>query len=107
MKYRLTTEADAKKILEGGIQLNLPYPTFLGRIQDDCDGDYTDLNRLHVSQGPDGDMYVATGEAGYRALLRFRTIPGGTRSPRVHNALRLLAYAIQLDEEKMPDPKET
>jgi hypothetical protein len=45
-------------------------------------------------------MYVKTGD-GFR-LLRFRNAFGGGISLRTHNALRMLAEAVRLDNEEHP-----
>lgn len=91
---------DIRKILKSAIRCDLPYPTFLKRRQDDCDGSRDEEHNLIVSQGPDGDMYIAVGEA---RLIRFRTWNGGGRSLHTHNALRILAEAIKMDSEISPD----
>lgn len=99
MKYKLVTEKEIVKLLNGQIQCDLPYPTFLTRYQDDTDGSREDAHTLTVSQGPDGDMYVRVGSS---RLLRFRSGIGGGNSLRVHNALRILAKAIELDNKDRP-----
>ena len=70
------------------------------RTQDDCDGDYS--SGVNVIVGPDGDAWIgATCELGEMCRYRIPVIGGG-RSPRVRNALLLLALAIDLDNEEDP-----
>lgn len=100
MNSKFLTEKEAKKILSGiGVQCDLEYPTFLTRFQDDIDGSKEIDHQLTVSQGPDGDMYISVGPS---QMLRFRTYAGGGRSLAVHNALRILAHAIKMDNENNP-----
>lgn len=96
---KFTTIKQAQAILKGGVECDLPYPTCLARLQDDTDGSTDIEHLLHVMQGPDGDMYVGVGAS---MLLRFRTENGGGGSLAVHNALRLLAIAVQMDEKTRP-----
>jgi hypothetical protein len=76
------------------------------RLHDDHDG--TGEGTVGVTRGIDGDMYVWVNSRGLDIgsntmrkansdWLRFRTHGGGGRSPRTHNALRILAEAIRLD----------
>lgn len=96
---KFTTIKQARAILNGVVECDLPYPTFLYRLQDDTDGSSEPRHLLEVSQGPDGDMYVSAGGGN---LLRFRTETGGGNSLATHNALRLLAEAIQIDAKRRP-----
>lgn len=70
------------------------------RTQDDCDGNYH--SGMNVIIGPDGDAWIGTTcELG--SICRYREpFGGGGRSPRVRNALLLLALAIDLDNEAAP-----
>jgi len=73
--------------------------TRYARTHDDCDGDRS--QKLSVVIGEDGDAWVAA-DAPDRTL-RFRMpIIGGGASPRVRNALVILAEAIRLDNEEHP-----
>jgi len=70
------------------------------RRQDDTDGDTGADQNLSVMFGPDADGYVTVGWA---QVLRFReTFCGGGQSPRVRNALLVLAEAIRRDNEELP-----
>lgn len=88
------------------LETPLPWPPELEagvryeRLQDDHDG--TGRGMLSVSFTPDGDAWVWT-DSHQGVPLRFRAPLGGSRSPRVNNALRLLALAMKLDEEQFPD----
>ena len=93
---KIIEQKELRKILSRPVRCDLTYPTFLRRYQDDTDGSRDVEHQLMVSQGPDGDMYITVGEA---RLIRFRTWNGGGRSLHVHNALRILAEAIKMDEE--------
>ena len=67
------------------------------RVQDDCDGDKSQI--LVVSFSQDSDVWVRTIHFG---ALRFRGPFGGGMSPRVRNALLILAMAIKKDNEDWP-----
>jgi hypothetical protein len=67
------------------------------RIQDDCDGDRSQI--LEVGFSSDGDAWIRTYHHG---SLRFRSEPGGGMSPRVRNAILLLAEAIRRDHDARP-----
>lgn len=81
------------------------WPSTLGpgeaysRTQDDTDGKRGPGQQLHVMIGPDGDCWVSSGNG---ETLRFRTMAGGTASPRVQKALLVLAEAIRRDNEEWP-----
>lgn len=62
------------------------------RVQDDCDGDISDSVSVKIDAC--GDVYIAFNKPG---MKRFRTVAGGGESPRTHNALKILAEAIRLD----------
>ena len=95
---------DAHRLLENPfwiqeLKVNTPYT----RTQDDHDGTWT--GKVSVTFGPDGDAWV---EVDKTDSLRFREpVIGGGRSPRVRNALMLLALAIKLDNEDCPEPVES
>ncbi len=64
------------------------------RVHDDCDGQRGAEHELTVVIGRDGDLHVLQcGEIS----LRFREPFGGGASPRVRNALLVLAEAIRRD----------
>lgn len=66
------------------------------RTHDDCEGDLS--QGLNVIFSMDGDAWVSTR---YGESCRFRMpFGGGGRSPRVRNALMVLAMAIKLDNEE-------
>ncbi|HBT80757.1 MAG: hypothetical protein A2568_02445 [Candidatus Yanofskybacteria bacterium RIFOXYD1_FULL_44_17] len=74
------------------------------RLHDDHDG--THAGTLNVLIGPDGDCHTWNdGQPGQS--LRFRVpVLGGGMSPRVRNALMMLAFAIKLDNEDYPQRSE-
>lgn len=78
-----------------GIHSNESYE----RAHDDHDGTWT--GTICVQLSCDGDVWLGSDQ--FRKTLRFRTFSGGGRSLRVHNALRILALAIKLDNEERPD----
>lgn len=69
------------------------------RRHDDTDGDTSADQNLTVMFGLDADGYVTNGWA---QTLRFRESFGGGQSPRVRNALLVLAEAIRRDNEAFP-----
>jgi hypothetical protein len=71
------------------------------RLHDDHDGTYR--GSIYVQFGRDGDAHILSdSEAG----LRFRMPEiGGGMSPRVRNALMILAEAIRLDNQERPIEK--
>jgi hypothetical protein len=90
---------DAKRVLENSFWIpGLETKKFYERLHDDHDGTFE--GRIMVVITEHGDIGVQTdGES----LLRFRVpIIGGGMSPRVRNALMILAFAIKLDNEKEP-----
>ncbi len=68
-------------------------------VQDDCDGDRDQCLELSVLM--DGDFSIRTRGPYEGACLRFRTLIGGTMSPTVWLALRVLALAMHHDSERM------
>ena len=96
MKHTETKQIRA--ILAGTVQCDMPYPTFLERLQDDTDGETDARHILTVSQGPDGDMYIGVDGR----LLRFRAWSGGGMSLATHNAIRVLAEAMRMDNASRP-----
>ena len=69
------------------------------RRQDDTDGQRDHAQNLDVTIGPDGDCWLT---AGGGQTLRFRTWAGGGMSVRTRQALMVLAEAIRLDNEELP-----
>ena len=70
-------------------------------MHDDHDG--TKKGAVNVTFSEDGDAWVSILGKDNGESLRFRTFFGGGQSPRVRNALMILALAIKLDND--PDPK--
>lgn len=70
------------------------------RRHDDTDGENGIDQYLTIHISHDGDAWVE--QKGTFGSLRFRTGFGGGRSPRVRNALLLLAEAIRRDNEEFP-----
>ncbi len=87
-----------KSLLESYWPLSTVDEGYFGRVHDDNDGDHA--QKLSVTRGPDGDMYVWIEDSRW---LRFRTHGGGGRSMRTHNALRILAEAMRLDALEDPN----
>lgn len=88
-----------RKLLEEPLLLQELEPGILHtRVHDDHDG--TKEGSVAVGMAVDGDMHIYTDKAFQD--LRFRTYAGGGSSPRVHNALRILALAIKLDNKDKP-----
>jgi hypothetical protein len=74
--------------------------TRYARLHDDHDGKFDGW--LSVTIGDDGDAWVDAFEP-MSSGLRFRMpVIGGGASPRVRNALLILAEAIRLDNELRP-----
>jgi hypothetical protein len=69
------------------------------RVHDDSDGSRGDDQQLAVLIGRDADAYVLLPGL---TSLRFREPLGGGLSPRVRNALIVLAEAIRRDNEADP-----
>lgn len=98
MSKKKLSEEDVRKLLDEGI----PWPRELqvdkvyARLHDDHDG--TEVGEIAMGFSPDGDVWITIrGDIG--SFLRFRTPFGGGGSPRVRNALVLLALAIHFDNE--------
>jgi hypothetical protein len=90
---------DARRVLEHPFWIpGLETDKVYARLHDDHDGTFQGEIRVAISQ--DADTWVETDG---KSFLRFREpICGGGMSPRVRNALMILAYAIKLDNEKKP-----
>ncbi|MFA6183673.1 MAG: hypothetical protein WC682_01060 [Parcubacteria group bacterium] len=69
------------------------------RTHDDHDGTFE--GNLTTFMLRDGDMVVTT-DKHHGPPMRFRNYFGGGQSPRVYNALKILALAIKLDNEDRP-----
>ncbi len=89
------------KILNTPLLIGMRPKESVERVHDDHEGTFK--GRLQISMSVDGDLWVKTTDThtGF-GTLRFRAIGGGSASPRIHNALRLLAEAIRLDNLSMP-----
>lgn len=68
------------------------------RTHDDCDGRLEEA--IGVGLSVDGDVWLQLPPM--VTSLRFRTYAGGGQSPRVRNALLILAEAIRRDNEARP-----
>ena len=95
-----TPEMVVKKLLEKPYWLKtLEAGTVYSRLHDDHDGTFE--GRICVQFTPDGDAWISNDSQ--LRTLRFRVpIIGGGRSPRVRNALMILAEAIRLDNKADP-----
>jgi hypothetical protein len=98
-------EKDAKRVLNNPLMLSgLEINTGYIRIHDDTDG--TGKGRICVTLAQDGDVWFESEPNHDHGPLRFRTsFGGGGQSPRVRNALLVLALAIKLDNEEHPQAK--
>ena len=67
------------------------------RTQDDCDGDLS--SGIGVVVDAQGDVWVETVSKSLESCRYRMPLIGGGMSPRVRNALVLLALAIKLDNE--------
>lgn len=94
-------EASLHTLLEGDFWIRdlSPDETY-ARLQDDTDGDRSAKNQLQVHVASDGDLHVFLPYS--NESLRFRSYFGGGASPRVRNALIVLAEAIRRDNEDCP-----
>ena len=91
---------DVRRVLNNPFWIQeLDVQTGYVRLHDDHDGTYK--GKIEVSFTNDGDAWIRT-DSHKGPTLRFRNEFGGGRSPRVKNALLILAYAIMLDEEDDP-----
>ena len=70
------------------------------RTHDDCEGELQ--NGIKVIFSEDGDAWVETTSEPFTTCRYRMPIIGGGRSPRVRNALLILALAIKLDNEDDP-----
>ncbi len=70
----------------------------LRRTHDDCDGDLSQALCVYLARDTDVHLMVD----GNAPALRFRAPFGGGMSPRVRNALLVLAEAIRRDNEEDP-----
>ena len=73
------------------------------RTQDDNDGDIKE--GIAVAIGKDGDVWVQTTTSAMKTCRYRMPLIGGGRSPRVRNALLILAMAIQQDNDDDPITK--
>lgn len=94
-------EKSLSTLLEGDYWLSGLGPNEVhSRRQDDCDGSGGAEHQLQVYLGEDADIHVFI--PGQLHSLRFRHGLGGGQSPRVRNALMVLAEAIRRDNEDFP-----
>jgi len=70
------------------------------RTHDDCDGDLS--KGISVVISIDGDAHIWSNNGAFSSCRYRIPISGGGRSPRVRNALLILAMAIKLDNEEDP-----
>lgn len=95
-------DEEIKKILETpfwpqGVDSDRAY----FRTHDDCDGNTMFGTGVAFSQ--DGDAWIWTTAQFAGSSCRYRMpMIGGGRSPRVRNALLILAMAIKMDNEEAP-----
>jgi hypothetical protein len=91
---------DAHRVLENPFWIpDLKSDEIYERVHDDHDGTFE--GRLEVFFDKMGDAYIASSKHPI-SMLRYRTWGGGGLSPRVRNALMILAWAIKLDNEEKP-----
>ena len=76
------------------IEPNEPYK----RLHDDHDGERN--GSISVNFSGDGDAWINIQSKRPGQSLRFRTFHGGGQSPRVRNALMILALAIKIDNQE-------
>lgn len=90
------------RILITPLGIDIPPNSAVERVHDDHEGTWTGC--LQLAMSADGDMWIRTTAPKQigQGFLRFRTMGGGSASPRIHNALRILALAIKLDSEAFP-----
>jgi hypothetical protein len=92
---------DVRRVLETPFWIEgLETDVFYERLHDDHDG--SRQGRILVAMGRNGDAWVSVNGPSNVPTLRFRTFGGGGLSPRVRNALMVLAQAIKLDNEERP-----
>ena len=103
---KTTTGRQLRNILEGVVAVpEIRTDQSYRRGQDDHDGTFE--GQLILTKGPDGDMYIGMDQP---MAIRFRNYFGGGASLRTHNALRILAEAIRLDNlehPQVPPPSST
>lgn len=89
------------KFLEKGTLLPLEIGKMYERTQDDHNGTFEGQFRLQLS--PDNDVWITTDQH-QGPSMRFRMpMFGGGHSPHAVTALKLLAWAIELDNKKYPE----
>jgi len=95
-----TTEKQIEAILNGVLinACGLKLGSHRTRTHDDHEGTFE--GKVGVYIGPDGDAYLTSDQ---QPPLRFRNYFGGGRSPRVYNALLILAKAIDMDNAERPE----
>lgn len=86
-----TTRKQLDKILEGTIEC--VSGTGGSILHDDHDGTFK--GHLYVNVSVDGDVWI---DKSGDTSLRFRNYFGGGNSLLVHNALQILAYAIEKEK---------
>jgi hypothetical protein len=92
---------DIKRVLENPILVpEIQSGIMYSRVHDDHDGEFT--GNISTIMGPDGDMHIIADTV---QPLRFRNDFGGGCSLRVHNALKILALAIMLDNKNRPQKR--
>lgn len=99
MSRKVTTK-DIDHLLQDGMiwPEGLEARTRYERLHDDHDG--TNAGSIVIVIGDDGDAWIDLIGKQPCQSLRYRTgMIGGGRSPRVRNALLLLAYAIKLEND--------
>lgn len=101
MKKIQTLEQKVKFLLEEPFWLNtLVADKVYSRLHDDHDGTF--IGHVSIQFTRDGDAWLNI-VARPMETLRFRMpFSGGGTSPRVRNALMILAEAIRLDNEENP-----
>ncbi len=83
-----------EQLLENEIEIPEIDLQNLFRPHDDVDGDLSE--GLQILMMESGDICIQTNPSG---MIRFRSVGGGTASPRTHNALRILMLAIRRDNK--------
>jgi hypothetical protein len=95
---------DTRRVLENPFWIpDLKTMECYSRLHDDHDGTYN--GSINVTISEDGDVWFRIIGERNSDSLRFRMSLGGGMSPRVRNALMILALAIKLDNEKNPQKK--
>ena len=91
---------DTRRILENPFCIPGLETDFLHeRLHDDHEGSFE--GKISICLSEFGDIAIGT-DKHKGPFLRFRNEFGGGMSPRVRNALMILALAIKLDNEKRP-----